>query len=201
MFKAHLTKATSSLTVVCDDFNHNLNFIHLENQTFNDSQVIQVINLNQFGFRLHFLPKTSLNPVTITVGVIMSENFLPPINTTLVSALYYIKTSSKLLQPVTIEIQHCIDGIRNTTLTFAKAHTNSAPPYSFIKVSGGQFDRLSWGTIKLTNFSVVGVFSEGENSSIDYLAHLLSSRRKGGLSIYQVALIASLNLNAYKEVH
>lgn len=132
----------------------------------------------------------------------MSENFVPPINTTLVSTLYYIKTSSKLLQPVTIEIQHCIDGIRNTTLTFAKAHTNSAPPYSFTKVSGGQFvDRLSWGTIKLTNFSVVGVFSEGESSSIDYLAHLLSSRRKGGLGIYQVALIASLNLNAYKEVH
>ena len=201
----YLTKAVSNLTTnssVPDTLGCDLNFIYLENQTFYDSKVTQMINLNQFGFKLHFLPNTSLKPVTITIGVtVVSENIMPPTNTTLVSALYYINTSLELLQPVTIEIQHCVNA-NNITLTFAKANTDSSPPYSFTKISGGRFGRNSWGTVKLSNFSIVAVFNEGENSSIDYLAHLLSSRRKGGPGIrYQVALVASLNLNAFKEVN
>ena len=179
-------------------------FLYFETHTLNkDSEIIQIINLNQFGFKLYFLPNTSLEPVTFTIGVTLSQNFIPPSNTTLVSALYYIKTSSRLLQPVIVEIEHCVktDWINNTTLTFAKADTDGAPPYVFTKLMGGRFGGNSWGTIKLSKFSTVAVFDEGEDSSIDYLGHLLSSRRKGGPGIYQVALIASLNLNAYKEVN
>ena len=178
-------------------------FLYFETHTLKDSEIIQMINLNRFGFKLYFLPNTSLEPVTFTIGVTVSQNFIPPSNTTLVSAIYYIKTSSKLLQPVIVEIEHCVntDWINNTTLTFAKADTDSSPPYVFTKLMGGRFGGNSWGTIKLSKFSEVAVFDEGEDSSIDYLGHLLSSRRKGGLGIYNVVLVVSRSLNADEEVN
>ena len=102
---------------------------------------------------------------------------------------------------MTIEIEHCInaDSVDNTTLTFARADTNSSPPYVFKKLVGGRFGRNSWGTISLSKFSILAVFCDGYFSS-DYLAHLLSSRRSGGPGIYRVILIASFKLSTYKEV-
>lgn len=181
-------------------------FIHFETITLNnyDNNIDQTINLKQFGCKLHFLPNTSLEPVSFTIGIAVGvlPDIIPPANTTLVSALYYIKTSSELLQPVIIEIQHCVTAT-NGRLTFAKAPVESdhSSPYVFTKLSGGEFHRKYWGTIKLSNFSIVAVFDEGENSSIDYLAHVSRLRRNGERCVYQVALIASLNLNAYKEVN
>ena len=183
-------------------------FIHFETQTLDSNQT--TMNLKQFGFKLHLLHNSSLEPVTFTIGVASSllPDFIPPVNTVLVSALYYIKTTSELLQPVIIEIEHCVglsaDWEDNTKLTFAKVHMDvgSKLPYQYVfsKLSGGRFDRKSWGTITLSTFSTVAVLAEDKHSSIDYLAHLLSSRRKGGSGTYQVALVASLSLNAYKEV-
>ena len=171
-------------------------------QTFVNSEVIQTMDLSQFGFKLHFPPHTSLKPVTFTIGVSLSpwQDFIPPPNTTLVSALYYIKVSPGLLQPVIIEIQHCInpDWVKNTTLTFAKAHTDA-----FEKLSGGRFGRNSWGAIQLSNFSYLAIFTNSENAtsrSVYYLAHILTSHHKGTPGIYQVDLVISRKLNAIKEV-
>ena len=181
-----------------------IQFIHFETKTLkNYSKINQTINLKQFGCKLHFLPNTSLEPVSFTFGIAAGiPNIIPPANTTLVSALYYIKTSSELLQPVIIEIQHCVTAT-NGRLMFAKAPVESdhSLPYVFTKLSGGKFHRKYWGTTKLSNFSIVAVFDEGENSSIDYLVHISRLRRNGEPSVYQVALTASLNLNVYKKVN
>ena len=178
-------------------------FIYFETQILNNSKMNQTINLKQFGFKLHFQPNTSLKPVSFTIGIVgLLPYIIPPSNTTLVSALYYIKTSSNLLQPVIIEIQHCVN-TTNGGLTFAKATTESDPssPYVFKKLSGGRFNRKYWGTIKLLNFCFVGIFNEGENSSCDYLLHLSRLRRNHEPSVYQVVLTASLGLNVHKEVN
>ena len=182
-------------------------FIYFDSWVLNDdNKMNQTINLKRFGFKLYFLPNTSMEPVSFTIGVLSSlPDFIPPANTTLVSALYYIEISSELLQPVIVEIEHCVNTgwVDSAQLTFAKAHMdmNSSPPYVFSKLFGGKFDRESWGAIKLSTFCLVGLFAEGENFLIDYLAHLLSLHRKGRSGTYQVALIASLNLHAYKEVY
>ena len=181
-------------------------FIYFETCTlFNDdSEVIQTIDLNQFGFKLYFQPNTSLEPVTIAIGVIESQNFVTPPNTTLVSALYYINASSKLLQPVIIEIEHCIniDSIDNARLIFARANVDSPPPYAFKKLfSNGRFGRTSFGTIKLSKFSEVAIFAENA-SSINYLAQFFSSFHTGPSNIYRyrVDLVISRKLNTIKEV-
>ena len=184
-----------------------MDFIHFETQTMNQSKVIQTIDLQKFGLKLYFQPNTSLESFNITIGVKLSANYTPPEGTTLVSAIYFIHTSSQLLRPVTVEIEHCVDidwdqPDSNRTLTFGKASTYSSatPPYAFNTLSGGNFSRNFWGTIKLSSFSAVGIFSEGENVSIDYIAYLLSLRHKGRHGIYHVALLTSHNLNAIEEV-
>ena len=182
-------------------------FIHFETQTFVDSEVIQIMDLSQFGFKLYFPPRTSLEPVTFTVGVSLSRDFVPPLNTTLVSALYYIKASSELLRSVIIEIEHCVstDSVDTTKLTFAKTDTNSLPPSVLEKIPGGRFGETAWGTIKICNFSqVMGVFVENANASNigNYHAQFFTSRHKGVPGIYQysVNLVIAHKLNAINKV-
>ena len=183
-------------------------FIYSETHTLNlnfndDSKVIQTIDLSQFGLKLYFQPNASLEPVTFAIGVIESQNFVTPPNTTLVSALYYINASSELLQPVIIQIEHCIniDSIDKARLTFARADVDSPPIYAFEKLSDGNFGRTSFGTIKLSKFSEVAIFAENA-SSINYLAQFFSSLRTGPSSVYRyrVDLVISQELNAIKEV-
>lgn len=180
-------------------------FIYFETVTLNDdSKVIQTIDLSKFGIELYFQPNTSLEPVTFGIGVIESQNFITPPNTTLVSALYYIYASSDLLRPVIIEIEHCvnIDSVNNARLTFARADTDtSSPHYAFKKLSNGRFGRTSFGTIKLSNFSEVAICAENA-SSVNYLAQFFSSLHTGPPSVYRyrVDLVISQKLNAIKEV-
>ena len=181
-------------------------FIYFKTHTLkfdDDSKVIQTIDLSQFGIKLYFQPNTSLEPVTFVIGVIESQNFVTPPNTTLVSALYYINTSLELLEPVIIEIEHCIniDSIDNARLIFARADTNNPATYTFEKLSDGNFGRTSFGTIKLSKFSEVAIFAENA-SSINYLAQFFSSLRTGPSSVYRyrVDLVISRKLNALKEV-
>ena len=184
-----------------------MDFIHIETQTINQSKIIQTIDLQKFGLKLHFQPNTSLESFNITIGVRLSANYTPPEGTTLVSAIYFIHTSSQLLQPVTVEIEHCVDidwdqPDSNRTLTFGKAstHSSATPPYVFKTLSEGKFSRNFWGTIELSSFSAVGIFGDGDNASIDYIAYLLSLRRKGRRVNYRVALLSAHNLNAIEQV-
>ena len=181
-----------------------MDFIHIETQTVNQSKVIQSIDLQKFGLKLYFQPNTSLESFNITIGVRLSANYTPPEGTTLVSAIYFIHTSSQLLRPVTVEIEHSVDidwdqPDSNRTLTFGKA-SSAEPPYVFKTLSGGNFSRNFWGNIELSKFSAVGIFSEGDNASIDYIAYLLSLRHKGRRVNYRVSLLTAHNLNVIEQV-
>ena len=147
-------------------------WIHFENQTFHPGNFTQTIDIKKFGFKLHFNPHTTLEPVTITVGVtLQSPHHVVPKGTTLVSALYTIETSKELLKPVTVEIEHSVNINRGSreTLMFARAGNGSS---DYEKLHGGRFDRKYWGTIKLSKLGMIGVFTEEESdvTSIDYWA-------------------------------
>lgn len=187
-----------------------LSFIHIENQTIHQSKLPQIIDLEEFGIKVHFPSNIiSLKSVNVTIGVSLSgNNVVPPPNTTLVSALYYIETSSPLLQPVTIEIQHAASAEqgnhdkKETQITFGRAETMGSSPYILTKLSGGSFSSSCWGTIQLMvlNFCVVGVFGNA-TTSMDYLANLLySSHHKGRPGVYHVAVVTFRNLNAIGQV-
>ena len=184
-----------------------MDFIHIETQTINQSKVIQTIDLQKFGLKLYFQPNTSLESFNVTIGVRLSANYTPPEGTTLVSAIYFIHTSSQLLRPVTVEIEHCVDidwdqPDSNRTLTFGKAstHSSATPPYVFKTLPGGNFSRNFWGTIELSSFSAVATFCERNNASIDYIAYLLSLRHKGRRVNYRVSLLTAHNLNVIEQV-
>ena len=181
-----------------------LHFIHLETLTINQNKVTQTIDLVQYGLKMHLVPDSTPGPMNITIGVSLSGNFKSPKNTTLVSALYYIKTSTDLLKPAILEIEHCAGAdTDDKTLSFGKADTKvNSLPYVFEILSDGSFSEYnSWGSIKMSRFSLTGIFVESENASIDYLAYLLSLHRKGSTGIYRVSLVALRDLGAHKEVY
>ena len=85
-----------------------------------------------------------------------------PKGTQLVSAIYAISFAEDLLQPVTLEMQHCVllkSEEQFKYLSFMIAHVDeSAPPYEFHLINGGKFkvDNL-YGRIKRQKFCLVGI--------------------------------------------
>ena len=64
----------------------------------------------------------------------MEGKFVFPNNHTPVSAIYAIGTSCKLLKPIKIELQHCVDVTEENKgrMKFVKAkHDDVNPPYEF----------------------------------------------------------------------
>ena len=177
-------------------------FVYCDTHTFTQSEVTQTIELKQFGLKIHIPPnsfwKSTLN---ITVGVGISENVKIPENESLASAIYYVKPSSKLLQPVTIEMEHCVRLTENSTessLTFSKASINVTPPYEFNKVPNGKFaPGKSWGTIQMSEFSLITINSDN-SLPITYIASVLSHQRKQGK--YRVLFIAGRDLSVTRKV-
>ena len=188
-----------------------IQFIYLGTQTVTQSTVTQTISLKTFGIKLYLSPNTFSEPVfSITIGVGLSGSFISPERMTLVSAVYYIRTSSELLRPITVEIEHCVillDNNKTSGLKFGKADTNSywaSPPYIFKTLSEGMFPvGQSWGTIQMSSFSLLSIFWYDDNPPVEYLAGVLSYPHKHGsgkLGRYKVLFLAGRNLGVNKEV-
>lgn len=103
--------------------------------------------------------------VNFKVGVSLSGSFIYSHSTTLVSAIYYTAASSELIQPATIEIEHCVYTGNSDGLTFGRADTGNywtTPPYHFKSLPGGIFKSgQSWGVINVSSFSIFGVLGLG----------------------------------------
>ena len=103
-----------------------------------------------------------------------------PENTQLVSGVYAIAMTRKLLRPAIIEMEHCVH-LESTEqcnrLSFVKAYcTQRDLPYTFKPLKGGHFSPESRiGKISLCRFSQVAITQEGVSPGSDhvYLAHLL----------------------------
>ena len=94
--------------------------------------------------------------VQITITALVGGDFTFPEDTELVSAVYAINLSKPFLEPVKLEIQHCVSletPAHSNYLSFSTA-TNNQPPYQFNTVDGGEFFIGNrYGSISIAKFS------------------------------------------------
>ena len=108
----------------------------------------------------------------VAVKALVGGTFQFPQDTQLVSATYAISFANKLLQPVTLEIQHCVllkskDQFKYLSFMIAQID-ESAPPYKFQLVKGGNFNMNNqYGTITRQKFCLVGIGKSCYDNSSD----------------------------------
>ena len=146
----------------------------------------QVFHWEKYGFKMS-VPQGSLEAsetCDVAFKAIAHGQFEFPENTQLVSGVYAIYMPRKLLQPATIEIEHCVR-LKSTEqcnrLSFVRAYcTQKDLPYTFKALEGGHFSPdSSVGKISLNRFSQVAVTQEvsTNNTAVldddhTYLAHV-----------------------------
>ena len=118
----------------------------------------QSINWEEYGIRIT-VPQGAVLPsdtVQVTITALVGGDFIFPEDTELVSAVYAINLSKPFLEPVKLEIQHCVSietASHCNCLSFSTA-TNNQPPYEFNAVDGGEFSIGNrYGSISIATFS------------------------------------------------
>ena len=156
------------------------------------------------------VPQGSLEadePCDVAFKAIAHGQFQFPENTQLVSGVYAIAMTRKLLQPATVEVEHCVD-LETTDqcnrLSFVRAYcTQKDLPYTFEELKGGDFlPESSVGKISLTRFSLVGIISSVKKLQpvkARYLAHLLYYQVKP--SKWTVVFLATRQIKTIVEVY
>ena len=171
--------------------------------TLSQSKVSQVVDLTNIGIKIYISPDSfSESELSIKVDVSTSGTVIIPENMSLVSAIYHVRASSKLLHPAKVEMEHCVTPTEISMvscLMFGKADTSGSPPYTFKTVSEGTFAQMkSWGTIQISEFSHWGIFWCNDNPPITYIAGILSRKRKQ--SRHEVLFLAGRNLGFTQQV-
>ena len=142
----------------------------------------QVFHWEKYGFKMS-VPQGSLKAnetCDVAFKAIAHGRFQFPENTQLVSGVYAIVMTRKLLQPATIEVEHCVR-LKSTEqcscLSFVKAYcTQKDLPYTFEPLEGGHFSpESSVGKISLSRFSKVAITQKGVSTDSNhvYFAQLL----------------------------
>ena len=129
--------------------------------------VPQLLNWEEFGLRIGVLKGTLPSSETAEVAVValVGGHFVFPKNTQVVSAIYAVAVSKPLLQPLRLDLQHCVNLVRPSQtrhLKFAIAPVNTPSlPYEFSPVEGGEFTVNSYyGSIYRSKFCLVGIVAE-----------------------------------------
>ena len=127
----------------------------------------QLMNWEQYGLRIGVSKGTlsSSDTAEVSVVALVGGQFVFPDNTKLVSGVYAISVSQPLLQPLRLEVQHCVNLTREAQtkcLKFVIASDSSLGlPYTFSTVDGGEFTVGSrYGFLSRKSFSPVGIVSE-----------------------------------------
>ena len=106
----------------------------------------QMLSWEKFGLKIS-VEKNSLSSLEaseVTVAALVGGEFKFPKNTVLVSAVYAVTVSKRLLKPLRLEIQHCVDltgrpGL-SKYLKFAIAPVSTPSlPYQFRIIEGQEF--------------------------------------------------------------
>ena len=116
------------------------------------------VNWEEYGIRIT-IPQGAVLPsdtVQITINVLVGGDFIFPEDAELISAVYAISLSKPFLEPVKLEIQHCVSikkPAHSNYLSFSTA-TNNQPPFQFNTVDGGEFSiGKRYGSIRIAKFS------------------------------------------------
>ena len=118
-----------------------------------------MLNWEEYGLRIGILKGTLTSTETAEVAVValVGGQFVFPENTEVVSAVYAIFVSQPLLQPLRLDIQHCVSidtEEHSAYLSFATTANVDVIPYQFELKEGGQFSSKSqYGSIFLSHFS------------------------------------------------
>ena len=128
----------------------------------------QLLEWEEYGLRIQVPEGATSKPCDIAIKVIVAGQFEFPEDTDLVSAVYAISVSKKLIKPVMLEIQHCVAITReeqSRSLSFVRAQCNQPQlPYQFELLDNGTFPPHSdYGKIACGRFSLVAVAVEGNN--------------------------------------
>ena len=117
----------------------------------------------EHGLRLH-IPADALDTntptLTMRIQASLSGQFKLPDDMELVSGVYWISFPAKsLVQPVTLELQHCAEQNEETYLTFVTSKCNREMlPYQFELLPRGVFTTTSdYGAVQLYHFSGAAV--------------------------------------------
>ena len=121
----------------------------------------QLINWERYGLRIGVSEGSLSSTETAEVAVValVGGNFKFPKDTVLVSAVYAISVSRRLLKPLRLEMQHCVSITRENQIKYMKfviAPDTPSLSYQFTIVEGGEF-RVGnhYGTIDHKAFSFV----------------------------------------------
>ena len=121
-----------------------------------------MMNWERYGLRIGVSEGSLSSEETAEAAVValVGGDFKFPDNTVLVSAVYAISVSRRLLKPLRLEMQHCVsitrrDQTRYIKFAIASIDTPSLP-YQFRIVEGGEFSIGSrYGSIDRKEFSLV----------------------------------------------
>ena len=122
----------------------------------------QLLEWEEYGLRIQ-VPKCATSmPCDIAIKAIVAGQFEFPEGTDLVSALYAISVSTKLTQPVILEMQHCVaisGKEQGRYLSFVRAKCKQPDlPYQFKLLKNGEFPPHSdYGKISCHRFSIIGI--------------------------------------------
>lgn len=128
------------------------------------------LDWDQYGFKMD-IPQDSLKPTDscdIRVKVAMSNKFTLPQDCILASTAYAISFSHELINPTTVELQHCVSLDTQTQCdytSFVVADCSARKgPYVFKFVDGGYFSPgSSYGKIQVSEpFIMLGIAKKAE---------------------------------------
>ena len=128
------------------------------------------LDWGDYGFKMNF-PEGTIPPSQVLVKALVGGKFQFPNKVELVSALYVIQFPENFLQPVELEIQHCVS-LKSSQqfkyLSFIIAPIDeSVPPYKFQFIEGGKFYTDSqYGMIVRSKFSIAGIVQKSNGDSV-----------------------------------
>ena len=128
------------------------------------------LDWGDYGFKMNF-PVGTIPPSQVLIKALVGGKFQFPDGVELVSALYVIQFPEEFLQPVELEIQHCVSlqssqQFKNLSFVIAPID-ESVPPYKFQFIEGGKFYTDSqYGMIVRSKFSITGIVQKTNGDSL-----------------------------------
>ena len=158
-----------------------------------------------YGLKLHIPQGTlpaDLEKCQLLIKVGLSGQFKLPENSSLVSAVYWLDSEPqcKFSQPITVEMQHCVNPSHTSRLSFIRAKCSQEQlPYDFKTVEGGVFSSESaYGCVELYHFSLLGQVIDLIRPKVVYCASLYYLKK--GVNQGEIHFVITKNLEPYTKV-
>ena len=119
------------------------------------------LDWGDYGFKMYF-PESIIPPSHVLIKALVGGKFQFPDGIEIVSALYVISFPEEYLQPVKLQIQHCVNLKSSRQFKYLSFITapieESVAPYKFQFIEGGKFYTDSqYGIIVRSTFCIMGI--------------------------------------------